>query len=282
MSDIAQVTVAGVQFAPVVGDATESLARIDAGVREAVRRGAQIIVLPELANSGYMFAGVEELRAAAQPCDGAYVRYLIETASSLGIVIASGFAELDKVDDVYNSAVIVDRNGVRAVYRKAHLWNAEKTCGFRAGRGHPPVVDTEYGRLGLMICYDLEFPEWVRAAALDGAELVCAPVNWPLYPRPDGERPGEIIRVQADAAVNRMYIAAADRVGPERGQDWLGGTVIVDPDGYPVTSILLGSEHIAVATIDLAMARDKSISPQNNVHTDRRPELYGRKTWEFE
>ncbi len=126
-----------------------------------------------------------------------------------------------------------------------------------------------------MICYDLEFPEWVREVALDGAELLCAPVNWPLYPRPDGERPGEIVRVQADSAVNRMYIAAADRVGLERGQDWLGGTVVVDADGYPVTPIQLGIPHIAIATVDLARARDKAISPNNDVHTDRRPELYG-------
>jgi len=274
VSDSSQVTVACIQLAPVIGDASVSLARIDAGVRDAAGQGAQVVVLPELANSGYMFSGLDEVCSAAQPLDGAYLRYLTETASSLGILIASGFAELGSAGDVYNSAVMVDRDGVRAVYRKAHLWNAEKSCGFTAGSEYPPVVDTEYGRLGLMICYDLEFPEWVRTVALDGAELVCAPVNWPLYPRPEGERPGEIIRVQADAAVNRMYIAAADRVGPERGQDWLGGTVIVDADGYPVTPILLGSEHVAVATIDLAQARDKSISPQNDVHGDRRPELY--------
>lgn len=271
------VTVACVQLAPVIGDATESLARIDAGVRDATNRGGQIIVLPELANSGYMFTGLDELRSAAQPLDGAYVRYLVKTASSLGIVIASGFAELSGDGEVYNSGVIVDRGGVRALYRKAHLWNAEKTCGFTAGSGHPPVVDTDHGRLGLVICYDLDFPEWVRGAAQAGADLLCAPVNWPLYPRPDGERPGEIIRVQADAAVNRMYVAAADRVGRERGQDWLGGTVVVDADGYPVTPIMLGSEHVAVATIDLSQARDKSISPHNDVNTDRRPELYVQK-----
>jgi predicted amidohydrolase len=271
----APVTVACVQLAPVIGDATESLARIDAAVRDAAGHGANIVVLPELANSGYMFADLDELRTAAQPLHGPYIRHLTGVASALGILIVSGFAELAADGVVYNSAVIVDREGVRASYRKAHLWNAEKTCGFTAGGEHPPVVDTEYGRLGLMICYDLEFPEWVRRVALDGADLLCAPVNWPLVPRPECERPGEIIRVQADAAVNRMYIAAADRVGCERGQDWLGGTIIVDADGYPVTPIHLGIEHIALATIDLGLARDKTISPQNDVHADRRADLYG-------
>jgi predicted amidohydrolase len=275
VSEASSATVASVQLAPVIGDAAESLARIDAGVRDAVELGAQIVVLPELANSGYMFADAGELRAAAQPLDGPYVSRLVATASELGVLIASGFAEAGDDGGLYNSAVIVDGGGILASYRKAHLWNAEKTCGFTPGGGNPPVIETEYGRLGLMVCYDLEFPEWVRRVALDGTDLLLAPVNWPLYPRPEGERPGEIVRVQADAAVNRMFVAVADRTGTERGQDWLGGTVIVDADGYPVTSIRLGEPHIAVATLDLTLARDKAISPENDVHADRRDDLYG-------
>lgn len=274
MTDGAPVTVACIQLAPVIGDAVASVARIDSGLRDAAAQGAQIIVLPELANSGYMFADADELRAAAQTIDGTYLAYLSATADELGVVIASGFAELAKDGTLYNSAAIVDHRGVLASYRKAHLWNAEKTCGFSAGSGFPPIIATQYGRLGLVICYDLEFPEWVRRVALAGADLLCAPVNWPTYPRPTGERPGEIIRVQADASVNRMFIAAADRTGEERGQEWLGGSVIVDVDGYPVTLLQLGEAHIAIATIDLGAARDKSISPLNDVHADRRADLY--------
>jgi predicted amidohydrolase len=274
VTNSALVTVASAQLAPAIGDTVESLARIDVAIRDAAGRGAQVVVLPELANCGYMFADADELRAAAQDIDGPYVRYLVGVAFELGIVIVSGFAEQTAEGELYNAAVIVDRSGTLASYRKAHLWNTEKSCGFMDGSAPPPVVDTEYGRLGLMICYDLEFPEWVRRVAMDGAELLCAPVNWPLYLRPDGERPGEIIRVQADAGANRMYIAVADRAGFERGQGWLGGTVIVDADGYPLTPIQLGEIHIALATIDLALARDKSISPRNDVHADRRPELY--------
>jgi predicted amidohydrolase len=270
----ALVTVACVQLAPVMGDAARSAATIGAAVRAAADRGANVVVLPELANSGYVFTGIDELKAAAERLDGPYVSQLVELASSLDLVIVSGVAELGETGDAHNSAVLVDGGGVRANYRKAHLWNTEKTSGFMPGNDVPPVVDTANGRIGIMVCYDLEFPEWVRTAALDGADLLCAPVNWPLYPRPEGERPGEIIRVQANAAVNRMFIAVADRVGRERGQDWLGGTVIVDADGYPVSGIRLGEEHIAMAGLDLSAARDKSISPLNDVHADRRPELY--------
>jgi 5-aminopentanamidase len=134
---------------------------------------------------------------------------------------------------VFNSAALIDPGGLRSVYRKAHLWDAENLL-FSPGSTPPPVVSTAYGRIGMLICYDLEIPEWVRLPAMDGAQLLCAPVNWPAFRRPDGERPAEVVRVQADAAVNRMFIAACDRTGRERGIDWVGGSVIVDADGWPL------------------------------------------------
>lgn len=276
MTRAPEVTVACCQFAPAIGDRQEALRRINGAVSAAVARHADVVVLPELASSGYMFRDPAELRAAAEAPDGPTVRRLEELASAHGLVIVCGLAEAGADGETYNSAVLVDETGLRAVYRKAHLWDHELPSGFAAGDGRPPVVDTAHGRIGVLICYDLEFPELVRFPALDGAELLCAPVNWPLYPRPEGERPGEVVRVQADAATNRLFIAAADRVGVERGQDWLGGSVIVDPDGYPVTTLHLGEEALVVATLDLARSRDKSISERNDVHADRRPELYAR------
>ena len=128
-----------------------------------------------------------------------------------------------------------------------------------------------------MIYYDLEFPEWVRLPALDGAQLLCAPVNWPAFPRPDGERPAEIVRVQADAAVNRMFIAACDRTGEERGVEWVGGSVIVDADGWPLACATPSAgPAIIAAECQLDHALDKAISPISNVHADRRTELYAR------
>ncbi|EFE64959.1 conserved hypothetical protein [Streptomyces viridosporus ATCC 14672] len=271
------VTVASCQIAPRVGRVEENRHRIREAIEEAARRGASIVVLPELANSGYVFQDLEELLSVAEPLDGATVRQWEELAARLKLVIVGGFAELGSDGRAYNSAVLIDETGIRASYRKAHLWDGEKTWGFTPGDTRPPVVDTPHGRIGMLICYDLEFPEWVRLAALEGAELLCGPVNWPLYPRPEGERPGEVIRVQANAAVNRMFVAVADRTGTERGQDWLGGSVIVDADGYPVTELRLGEEAVVTATLDLTEARDKSISDRNDVHADRRPELYAHR-----
>jgi predicted amidohydrolase len=267
------VRVACAQLRLREGDKEGDLATAERAVREAAGLGARIVVLPELASTGYTFHSVAALRAEAEPLDGPTITGWRALAAELDVILVAGFAEVGEDGGLWNSAVIVDGSGVLAAYRKAHLWNAEKLV-FSAGTAHPPVIETRYGRLGLMICYDLEFPEWVRLPALAGADLLCAPVAWPAGPRPTTERPGEIVRVQADASVNRMAIAACDRVGPESGADWVGGTVIVDADGYPVTPIRLGEEHLVVADLPLSASRDKRISERNDVHADRRPELY--------
>lgn len=265
--------VACCQVSIAIGDRDGNRERLRRAVESAAAGGAGIVVLPELANSGYVFADATEARSLAEPSDGPTVTGWAELARRLDVVIVGGFCELDPDGLVRNSAVVVDPSGTRALYRKAHLWDREKLV-FIPGDAPPPVVDTGYGRIAVMICYDLEFPEWVRLAALGGADLLCAPVNWPRLPRPDGERPSEVIRVQAAAATNRMFIAVADRVGDERGVGWVGGTVIIDPDGWPVRDLVLGRESTVAADLDLVVARDKRISERNDVHADRRPELY--------
>lgn len=274
VAEPSQVTVACCQVAPVVGDLEANRVLLSDAIRKAADVGAQVIVLPELAASGYMFANRTELQASTQSADGETLADWTSLARALDVVIVGGFAEDGGDGHIYNSAALVDRNGVRAVYRKAHLWNLEKADLFTAASAPPPVVETDHGRIGVMICYDVEFPEWVRGVAQRGADLLCAPANWPLYPRPHGERPSEIVRLQAAAAGNRMAIACGDRTGVERGQDWLGGSVIVDADGFPVSNVRLGQPALVTGAIDLGASRDKSISERNDVHLDRRPELY--------
>ena len=191
-------------------------------------------------------------------------------------MIVGGFCELGADGRVYNSAALVDASGLRAVYRKAHLWDKEKLV-FTPGDAPPPVVDTEVGRVAVMICYDLEFPEWVRLAALDGADLIAAPVNWPAVSWPAGERPAEVIKAQAAAATNGVFVAVADRCRAERGVSWISGSVIAGPDGYPLAGpVLADRATVLTAACDLPRARDKSLSGDNDLLADRRPELY---TW---
>lgn len=278
--------VACCQLAPVLGAPTANRELTEQAIAAAAAQGARIVVLPELASSGYVFESKAEAMASAEPCDGATVSGWARLAAEHGLVIVGGFCELAD-SDVFNSAVLVDADGLRCVYRKAHLWDAESQR-FARGCAAPPVVATRYGSIAVMICYDLEFPEWVRLPALAGAQLLCAPANWPASPRPEAERPAEVVRVQANAAVNRMFIAACDRTGEERGVSWVGGSVIVDPDGWPLATtpqsagpslaVVPGAAADGPVTIlaecRLSAALDKAISPANDVHADRRPELY--------
>jgi len=262
------------QIAPIVGDTAGNRSRIADEARRAAAEGARIVVFPELAAHGYSFTDESELRRLAERPDGTLLAEWHGLARELDLVIVAGYAELGEDGHVYNSAAIVDATGVLATYRKAHLWDREHLM-FTAGEDRPPVVETAFGRIGVLVCYDLEFPEWVRHVALAGADLLCAPVNWPLYPRPEGERPAEIVRVQADASVNRMAIAACDRTGEDRAQPWLGGSVIVNADGFPLGNLILGRANAVSAEVDLADSRNKRISDHNHVLHDRRPELYG-------
>src|SRR5262245_8678243 len=170
----APVTVAVSQLAITIGEPEANRAAAAAAVTEAARRGAKIVVLPELTPSGYVFTDAAEARGLGEPADGPTAAQWSGLAKAHDVVIVGGFAELDAGGHLYNSAMLVDGSGLRAVYRKAHLWHAEADF-FTPGAEEPPVVDTTFGRIAMMICYDVEFPEWVRLPALAGAELLAVP-----------------------------------------------------------------------------------------------------------
>jgi predicted amidohydrolase len=269
--------VAVCQLALAVGQLEANEAAVAGAVTGAASRGARLVVLPELCDTGYVFADAGEARRLAAPAaQSRALRHWQELAATHAVVIVGGFCELGGDGNLYNSAAMVDGSGPLAVYRKAHLWDAEKLI-FTPGDGGPPVVDLPFGRVATMVCYDLEFPEWVRIPALAGADLIAAPVNWPAGEVPAGERPADIVRVQAAACVNGLFIAVADRCGIERGVSWVGGTVIVGPGGYPLAGPEPGDRgFLLTADCDLATARDKKISAHNDVVADRRPGLYER------
>lgn len=271
--------IAAAQFGPVLGDPDANRATAAGAVRDAAAEGARLVVLPELSDSGYVFTGPDEARGlATRAADSPTLRQWRDLAAAHGCAVVGGFCELGDDGLLYNSAALVDESGTRAVYRKAHLWDREKLI-FTPGTDAPPVVSLPYGQVAVMICYDLEFPEWARLAALDGADLIAAPVNWPAAPCPAGERPAEVTKVQADASVNGVYVVVADRCGVERGVDWISGTLIAGPEGYLLAGpVLADHPALLVADCDLAAARDKRINEHNDLLADRRPELYPRVT----
>jgi predicted amidohydrolase len=264
------VCIACCQIDPTIGDLAGNAAAIEAQIRDAVAVGADVIVLPELATSGYMFADAEEARAVAlTPTDPAFAKWSAAAGNS---IVIGGFCELGDDARLYNSAVMVDADGVIACYRKTHLWDREKLI-FTQGDALPPVIKTRHGAVAVMVCYDLEFGELTRKVALNGAELIAAPVNWPLFPRPEGEHPGEVITAMSTARTNKVAIACCDRAGVERGQQWTEGTAIIGPDGWVVASAGPGA-GTAVAEVDLAATHDKTLTEFVDLLADRRIDLY--------
>ena len=272
--------IAVAQLAITVGEPEVNRRAAASAVAEAAAAGARLVVLPELCDSGYVFGNVarqaaaEALSLASPAADSVTLRHWRSLAGAHQLVIVGGFCELGADGRLYNSAAVVDASGTRAVYRKAHLWDSEKLV-FTPGDAPPPVVDLAFGRIALMICYDLECPEWVRLAALDGADVIAAPVNWPAVSWPTGERPTEVIKAQAAAPTNGVFVAVADRCQTERGVSWISGSVIVGPDGYPLVGpVLADRPAVLTAACDLFRARDKALAGDNDLLADRRPDLY--------
>lgn len=250
---------------------------MSAAVREAGGLEVDVVVLPELAASGYVFADVEEANRCAESVTGETVTLLRELSAEQRLTVISGWCEQGEGDRPYNSAAVVDRGELLANYRKTHLWDREKLI-FAVGAERPPVVETRHGRLAVCVCYDLEFPELVRDVALRGAQLIAAPSNWPaLVPAPAGERPIEVSKALASAGTNRVVIAVADRCGTERDVPWTGASVICGPDGYPTAGPARVAEPCLLwADVDLTATLDKKLGERNDVFADRRPELYSQ------
>lgn len=256
------------ELAPRVGELDANLAMIASSIRRAADDGVELLVLPELATSGYYLSGRDEATACALPADAdifsAWARLLTER-----MALVVGFCETDG-GTLYNSAAVISHAGVLGVYRKTHLWDEEKAI-FTPGTERPPVVATPVGDVGVMICYDLEFPEMPRSLALAGADLIAVPTNWPTVEKPDAEHPPEVILAMAAARASRIPVLCCDRRGTERGNGWTQGTTIIGSDGWPAGRPA-GQGRID-ALLPLPPERTR-IGPRNDVFTDRRPELY--------
>ena len=257
-----------VELSPVVGDLVANLALVEAAIRDSAGAESELLVLPELATSGYMLS-IEEAHACALSVDDdAFTRWAGLLRKDQTVVV--GFCEDGGDGRLYNSAAVLTASGVATTYRKTHLWDAEKEL-FHPGDEAPRVVDTPVGALGVLVCYDLEFPEMPRRLALAGADLIAVPTNWPLVPRPQGEHPPEVIQAMAAARASSVAIICCDRRGDERGVRWTEGTAVIGTDGWP-----LGTKSAdGLLEVDIVLHEERrTISDRNQVFEDRRPSLY--------
>jgi len=270
------VRVGFAQFRPALGDLEANREAVERLAREAA--GADLLVLPELASSGYAFASPEEARTSAEPVpDGPFTRLLVELARRYRLFLAAGVCE-EAGGRLYNSAVLVGPDGLVGLYRKVHLFWNEKDL-FAPGDLGFPVFDLraadlgpERGgwtcRTGLLICFDWQFPEAWRVLALRGADLVCHPSNLVL--------PGLAQRaVPVQAMLNRVWTVLANRYGQERDLLFTGRSLVITPRGETAAEGPTEGDAVRIVEIDPAAARDKLVTPRNDLIRDRRPEFYG-------
>jgi predicted amidohydrolase len=271
-----RVGVACIQMQPEIGAKARNVAHSVGLIEEAHARGARLIVLPELCNSGYVFESREEAFALSERlADGSTIGTWAAVAARLGVTLVAGFAERDG-DALYNAAAVIGPGGVLGGYRKVHLWGAENLY-FEAGNLGMPVFHTPFGRIACAICYDIWFPEVFRMASGGGADILCVPTNWVPMPAQRPELPVMAnVLAMGGAHSNGMFVAAADRVGTERGQPFLGCSLIVDSQGWPVAGPASATdEAILVATVNLSDARrNRQLNAFNHVLRDRRPDVY--------
>jgi hypothetical protein len=229
---------AAVQFAPVFGEVELNLTR---ALRFISDQDADLFVFPELALSGYVFASRAEALELAQAPDGPELRRVAEAAAAKRACVVIGFAERAG-SSVFNSSFFAAPDGARAVYRKIHLFDREKTL-FDPGDGPPLVVEASGARLGLMVCFDWIFPEAARTLALAGADVLCHSANLVLpycqnavHREPRVRRHGEqdrdrdpcrrvahLHRAQPDRLAARRRARAGER-GPRGGHRGRGGS----------------------------------------------------------
>jgi predicted amidohydrolase len=258
------------QFQPRFGRSRENAEAIAAAV---LRARADLLVAPELAISGYVFASREESAGLAETLPGPSTELLQQACRQTGGRVVLGIAE-KAADGFYNSAALVGPGGVEGVYRKTHLFGEEKLH-FASGRTGFPVFTVHSGgaeaRLGLLVCFDHFFPEAARSLALAGAQIICHPSNLVL---PEAAQLSSRVR----SIENRVFWVLANRYGSEdRGGKALaftGASQLTGPDGKVLARAPASGDALEVAEIDPTQADNKKVTGRNDLWEDRRPELY--------
>jgi predicted amidohydrolase len=267
--------VAALQIDPVIGEVEANLDRIEAAATEAHRAGAVLAVAPEAAVTGYAFDAPDEALAVARRAELVASERLAAFAARTGMALICGTLEAVG-EELFNTALILAPDGRRLVYRKLHLPYLGVDRFVTPGPDAPTVVELAGIRVGVLICYDLRFPEAARICALEGADLIALPTNWPV-----GVEFHPDLFAPARAAENHCYLLAADRVGTERGTTFLGRSLLVDPDGARLAVASDTDEELLVGEIDTARARATHVRRRPGEHewdtiADRRPGLYAR------
>ena len=247
-----------IQFAPTLGNQDQNIDKLKHLFPKA--KEANLIVLPELANSGYNFESREQALSLAENTQKSnFVDFLIEQAKRNDQYIVSGLNEIED-EKLYNSAVLIGPEGLIGKYRKIHLFMNEFDI-FEKGDLGLPVFDLGFAKIGILICFDWVFPEVWRILALKGADIICHPSNLVL--------PYAQQAVPVHGMINRTYNITANRYGTERDVTFSGKSIISDPFGKTHVMAPPEEDEVMFVEMDLALVRNKMITERNHVFNDR-------------
>ncbi|MEM5948468.1 nitrilase-related carbon-nitrogen hydrolase [Spirochaetia bacterium 38H-sp] len=261
------------QYCPEFLNPEENIKKIEQHIKSYKEKNPQdidLLVLPELALSGYFFADKEEVIKIAENIDtGKNIKKLHEIAKKYRINIVTGFAE-EEDGNFYNSAAMLRRDGGKEVYRKMHLFAEEKKF-FTAGNLGFPVFQLEDIKIAMLVCYDHFFPEAARSVALQGAQIICHPSNLVL---PEYGQ----ITTWVRAVENHVFWILANRIGTEKQGErqltYTGRSHIVKPDGTKLAVASETEEELMVYEINPEEAKNKTVTPYNDLFADRRTDSY--------
>ena len=266
---VKEVNVALAQINCRAGDKEYNLDLMEKNIRQAKERGANLVIFPELSLTGYVIRDI--LYELAETIPGPSVRYLEEIAEKENIHVVLGMLERSKKARavIYNTAVLIGPKGFIGKYRKMHLpFHSlfEEKRYFRPGY-QAPTFDTDIGKLGLIICYDLFFPETTRLLRLGGSQFIICISASPVIRRKFFE-----VLTPARAIENTVFLAYVNLVGLENGLQFWGGSRIIAPNGDVILQAKYDEEDLVVGRVDYAdLRRAQVLVPTLR---DLRPELF--------
>lgn len=268
-----KTNIACAQIDCLLGQPGANLNKIISLIRAAAERDAKLVMFPECALTGYAYESLAEAIPFTEPVDGPSADAIAEACRETNAYAIVGFLEADGTN-YFNAAMLVGPDGLVGNYRKTHLpfigIDRFLTPGDRAYQ----VFDLPFGKVGMNICYDISFPEPARALKLMGAELVALITNWPTA----AWRSPEFV-ANTRALENHIFYAATDRIGAERGWDFIGRSKVIDCNGDTLAEAGAKDEELLVVAIDFQEANNNRIvnvpgSYEVDRIKDRRPELY--------
>ncbi|HXG93118.1 MAG TPA: carbon-nitrogen hydrolase family protein [Blastocatellia bacterium] len=271
---MSKTKIACAQIDVEIGNITANRAKIIEQIKAAARRDAELVIFPECALTGYCFDSLEEAAPHAEAIDGPSSAAIAEACRETGAFVVAGFIEKEGAA-YYNAAMVVGPDGVVGCYRKVHIPFIGLDRFVTPGDKPFEVINLPFGRIGVNICYDASFPESARALKLMGAELIVLPTNWP-----HGARRTADFVINSRAMENHVNFAAVDRVGTERGWEFIGRSKVVDFNGDTLFEAGKENQEILFAELDLQAANNNRIvnvagSYEIDRLKDRRPEFYG-------